>query len=205
MYLTKLTLNLRSAHARRDVGDAYEMHRTLVRAFVSTPDAAPPRFLWRLESTSKEGTSPAVLVQSQAQADWTILERQPNYLQQAVETKTVDLARLVQLDRPYRFRLLANPTVCRKGKRLALLNPEEQTTWMERQAANHGFDIQALKIRPHELLTSSSGGKAPICVQRVCFDGLLSVGNKADFEKALLDGIGPAKAFGCGLLSVAPC
>ncbi|MDT1028372.1 type I-E CRISPR-associated protein Cas6/Cse3/CasE, partial [Pseudomonas paraeruginosa] len=28
MYLTRLTLDPRSAQARRDLGDAYEMHRT---------------------------------------------------------------------------------------------------------------------------------------------------------------------------------
>ncbi len=33
MYLSKLTLDPRHPQARRDLGDAYEMHRTLARAF----------------------------------------------------------------------------------------------------------------------------------------------------------------------------
>jgi CRISPR system Cascade subunit CasE len=205
MYLTKLTLNLRSAQARRDLGDAYEMHRTLVRAFAPDPEAIPPRFLWRLERPSDATQNPAVLVQSQSPANWSILERLPNYLDGSTQTKDVDLARLVCMDRRYRFRLLANPTVKCQGKRLALLALEEQTAWIERQANNHGFRLQSLTIGPLDLLQSSRDGKAPICVQRVSFEGFLEVRQTAAFEQALLAGIGPAKAFGCGMLSVAPC
>jgi CRISPR system Cascade subunit CasE len=205
MYLTKLTLNLRSAQARRDLGDAYEMHRTLVRAFALDPQSGPPRFLWRLEAATDSSQSPVVLIQSQEAADWSVLDRLTNYLQHSAESKEMELARLVRLDRRYRFRLLANPTVCRKGKRLALLLIEEQTAWIERQGDRHGFRVQSLTIRPHDILNSSREGKAPICVQRVRFEGLLEVRRKEPFEQALVAGIGPAKAFGCGLLSVAPC
>jgi CRISPR system Cascade subunit CasE len=205
MYLTKLTLNLRNAQARRDLGDAYEMHRTLARAFAPDPHSRLPRFLWRLEVAADSVQSPAVLVQSDAPADWAILEQLPKYLGRTAETKRVEVARLVRQDRRYRFRLLANPTVCRQGKRLALLNQKDQMAWMERQGEHHGFSIQSLTISPHELLNSSRDGKPPICIQRVRFEGFLAVRRTAAFEQALTAGIGPAKAFGCGLLSVAPC
>jgi CRISPR system Cascade subunit CasE len=115
------------------------------------------------------------------------------------------LARLVRLGRRYRFLLLANPTVCRKGKRLALLQQNEQTAWIERQGERHGFFVQSLVVRGHDLLNRSSAEKSPISVQRVCFEGFLEVRKTATFAQALVAGIGPAKAFGCGLLSVAPC
>ena len=204
MYLTKLELNLRSAQARRDLGDAYEMHRTLVRAFAPDSHSRPPRFLWRLEVANDSLQNPAVLIQSQEQADWSVLDRLPNYLEHPAESKQVDLTRLVRLDHRYQFRLLANPTVCRQGKRLALLKREEQMAWIERQGTRHGFSVQSLSIGHHDLLSTSHEGRAPICVQRVCFEGFLDVRQSAAFEQALLEGIGPAKAFGCGLLSVAP-
>jgi CRISPR system Cascade subunit CasE len=205
MYLTKLTLNSRSAQARRDLGDAYEMHRTLARAFAPSPESSLPRFLWRLEVATDPIESPSVLIQSETLADWSVLERLPNYLERSAETKRVELAQLVRLDRRYRFRLLANPTVCRQGKRLALLKQEEQTAWIERQGDRYGFSIRSLIISPHELLNSARDGKPPICIQRVRFEGFLEVSQTAAFEQALMAGIGPAKAFGCGLLSVAPC
>ena len=49
MYLSKLTLDPRHLGARRDLADAYEMHRTLARAFAPDESSAPARFLWRLE------------------------------------------------------------------------------------------------------------------------------------------------------------
>lgn len=205
MYLTKLTLDLRSTQARRDLGDAYEMHRTLTRAFVPDAQSRPPRFLWRLETASDPSQSPTVLIQSQAGGDWSVLNRLSGYLLRPAEAKNVELSRLVRSDRRFRFRLLANPTVSRKGKRLALLHQNEQTAWIERQGDRHGFSIQSLIVRPHDLLNSSREGMAPICVQRVCFEGFLQVRQIAAFEQALVAGIGPAKAFGCGLLSVAPC
>ena len=205
MYLTKLLLNLRSAQARRDLGDAYEMHRTLARVFAFGPQSSLPRFLWRLEMKTESLQSPVVLIQAQEQGDWSVVNRMPDYLQSLAETKKVDLCHLVRLDRQYRFRLLANPTVCRQGKRLALLKLEEQTAWIERQGTSHGFEVKAMIVSPHELLNSSREEKAPICVHRVCFEGKLCIRDKVAFERALLAGIGPAKAFGCGLLSVAPC
>jgi len=205
MYLTKLTLNLRSAQARRDLGDAYEMHRTLVRAFAPDPESNPSRFLWRLETAVDSSQTPPLLVQSQENGDWLVVEQLPNYLQRSVETKNVEVSRLVRQDRRYRFRLVANPTVARNGKRLALLHADEQRAWIGRQGDRHGFGVLSLTSSAQPLLNSARDGKAPICIHRVCFDGFLEVRQSAAFERALIAGIGPAKAFGCGLLSIAPC
>ncbi len=64
MYLSRLQLNPAHPQARRDLASAYELHRSLARAFA--PDAAtpPPRFLWRREAdhTGLPGTT--VLVQA---------------------------------------------------------------------------------------------------------------------------------------------
>ena len=46
MYLSRLKLDTRSPQVRRDLSDSYDMHRTLVRAFVDDPGQTPPRFLW---------------------------------------------------------------------------------------------------------------------------------------------------------------
>jgi CRISPR system Cascade subunit CasE len=205
MYLTRLTLDPRSAKARRDLGDAYEMHRTLVRAFVDSPQSEPPRFLWRLEASKDSGANPTVLVQSEVAADWSVLETMPNYLQRHAESKCVALDQLIRAERCYRFRLLANPTVTREGKRYGLLKESEQNAWIERQGERHGFGVQACLVSAQNLFCSRDKGKPAVCIHRVCFEGLLKVQNEDALKRALVAGIGPAKAFGCGLLSVAPC
>jgi CRISPR system Cascade subunit CasE len=202
MYLTRLTLDPRSAQARRDLGDAYEMHRTLARAFVVDANSAPQRFLWRLEAGSNAWATPVVLVQAATAGDWSALQALPNYLQQPAESKRLDLQHWVEGGARYRFRLLANPTVTRQGKRYGLVGEDEQLAWLNRQGERHGFNIEAALVTACDVLASRKGDNR-ISLQRVCFEGRLQVRELTAFSHALTQGIGPAKAFGCGLLSVA--
>ena len=201
MYLTRLTLDPRSAQARRDLADAYEMHRTLARAFVADEQSAPTRFLWRLEAGSNAWASPVVLVQSAQAGDWSALQVLPNYLQREIESKPLDLQTWVEGGARYRFRLLANPTVTRQGKRYGLVGEQEQLAWLSRQGERHGFAVEAALVTASDVLASRKG-ESRISLQRVCFEGRLQVRELAAFSRALEQGIGPGKAFGCGLLSV---
>ncbi|MFC0708618.1 type I-E CRISPR-associated protein Cas6/Cse3/CasE [Azorhizophilus paspali] len=205
MYLIRLTLDPRSTQARRDLADAYDMHRTLVRAFVRDERDAPGRFLWRLELGAGAWASPTLLVQSRKSGDWDVLQGLPGYLQRPAECKVLDLEALIQPQWRYRFRLLANPTVTRAGKRRGLLGEAEQLAWLQRQGERHGFMVKAVLVSASDLLDSRRKGGAPIVLQRVCFEGLLQVVEADALRRALASGIGPAKAFGCGLLSVARC
>lgn len=205
MYLTRLTLNPRSALARRDLGDAYDMHRTLVRAFVADEIATASRFLWRLEAGSNSRNSPVVLVQSSRLGIWDAVQALPGYLQRPPESKGLDLAKLVRFRQRYRFRLLANPTVSRAGKRYGLLGEAEQLEWLQRQGKRHGFEMISAMASASDVLDSQRRGGSPIVVHRVCFEGLLQVSDVDELCAALVSGIGPAKAFGCGLLSLARC
>lgn len=205
MYLTRLMLDPRSAQARRDLADAYDMHRTLVRAFVADEQGTPARFLWRLEPGANPWASPAVLVQSRESGNWDALQALPGYLQRPAESKCLDLGELVQPRQQYRFRLQANPTVTRAGKRYGLPGEAEQLAWLQRQGERHGFEVKSALVSASDVLDSQRKGSASIMVQRACFEGLLQVSSADDLRLALVNGIGPAKAFGCGLLSMARC
>ena len=202
MYLTRLTLDPRSAKARRDLADAYEMHRTLSRAFVADEHSVPARFLWRLEAGSNAWATPTVLVQSAQAGNWSAVQDQPNYLQGEVESKSLDFQSWVRDDARYRFRLQANPTVTRQGKRYGLAGEEQQLDWLTRQGERHGFVVEAALVTASDVLSSRKGDNR-ISLQRACFEGRLRVSEPAAFRSALEQGIGPGKAFGCGLLSLA--
>jgi len=204
MYLTRLTLDPRSAQARRDLADAYDMHRTLMRAFATDGQEVPGRFLWRLEPGLNPWASPTLLVQSCRCGNWDVLQGMPDYLQRPAESKPLDLETLLDAQQRYRFRLLANPTVSRAGKRYGLVGESEQLGWLRRQGERHGFEVPSAGILACGLLDSRRGGRAPIRLRTVCFEGLLRVERAADLRLALVGGIGPGKAFGCGLLSLAP-
>jgi CRISPR system Cascade subunit CasE len=204
MHLTRLRLDPHNAQARRDLADPYDMHRTLVRAFVSDAREKPPRILWRLEP-SQAWDQPVVLVQSLEAGDWAFLSSVPGYLKPAngaVVGKAIDPAALLRPEACLRFRLTANPTVTREGKRLGLVGPDAQLEWLHRQGRRHGFEVQAALVTASDMLRGRKGPMR-VTLMRVLFDGVLQVRNPVELASAVATGIGPGKAFGCGLLSLA--
>ncbi|NET62439.1 MAG: type I-E CRISPR-associated protein Cas6/Cse3/CasE, partial [Symploca sp. SIO2E6] len=116
----------------------------------------------------------------------------------------------------YRFSLLANPTRKRvvrdatgqrkkNGRREAISKREDLVDWIVRKAEQHGFsvDLDTLRTIPHprqSFLKKGMGG-AHAATE---FTGLLVVRDRETFRKAAVHGIGTAKAFGFGMLCLAP-
>lgn len=204
MYLSRLTLDPRHPNVRRDLGNRYEMHRTLARAYVPDATAAPHRFLWRLESSQFDAGWAVVLVQSEISADWAPLEGDAGYTLEIEGNKAVDLDRLIQPDVRYRFRLQANPTVTRNGKRYGLVKEEDQLAWLERQGVGHGFKLLAtIRAECERLQARQTSTGRRITLQSALFEGHLVPTDPTLLSHAILSGLGHGKAWGLGLLSVA--
>ncbi|UXH76789.1 type I-E CRISPR-associated protein Cas6/Cse3/CasE [Roseateles amylovorans] len=205
MYLTQLRLDPRSPQARRDLANAYDMHRTLVRGFVREEQSPVPRFLWRLE-TNRAGDAPVVLVQSSAASDWSFMSEFSGYLRdtETPVTKSFDPSSLLQSEKRYRFRLVANPTVTRQGQRHGLVGEDMQLAWLHRQGERHGFTVEAAMVSHSDTLRGRKA-ETRVSLLQVQFDGVLRVGDPAAVVSAVASGIGHGKAFGCGLLSLARC
>lgn len=205
MHLAKLILDPNYPQVRRDIADAYEMHRTLSRAFAMSESEPPTRFLWRLGAADPAaGNGEAiVLVQSAHPGNWEPIAGLPGCRLDG--SKQIDLDWLLQAGRLYHFRLTANPTVTRGGKRFGLVGEEAQQTWLSRQSARYGFAVREAVIEGRSRLSvrqARAGHR--ITVDVVQFDGVLEAREPAAMQQALTGGIGHAKAFGLGMLSVAP-
>lgn len=210
MHLSRLILNPRSRQVQRDLADPYQLHRTVMRAF---PDDLPDdeRVLHRLEQDNRQGRL-SLLVQSQHRPDWDELTDayllppdpfDPAGRNPAVKTFDPTLRRGQSLH----FRLLANPTKRLgksygkdAGKRVGLYKTEEQIEWLKRKAERGGFLVLSALPSREQMQKSRHGPK----LLTVRFDGILQVAEPETFADTLAQGIGSAKAFGCGLLSVAP-
>lgn len=205
MYLTQLRLDPRSPQARRDLANAYDMHRTLVRGFVRDEQTPAPRFLWRLEP-GRSGDFPVVLVQSAEPSDWSFLAAFGGYLRDAElpATKSFDLAAFIQPEKHYRFRLVANPTVTRQRQRHGLVGEDAQLSWLNRQGEQHGFTVDSAMVGNSDTLRGRKA-QTRVSLLQVHFEGVLRVDDHAALSKAVASGIGHGKAFGCGLLSLARC
>jgi len=234
MYLSRLLLNPRSRQVQRELANPYEMHRTLSRALpnnlmhVARNQENTAGLLYRLDIHPQSGHL-ALLVQSQQHPDWTFLlpidrnsESNQSYLlitdlwQEERNPAIKEINLQVAIGQSLHFRLRANPTKRMgnsaqydKGKRVGIYDEEGLRAWLKRKADAGGFQIQSLLISQDEKLIrqaaiKTEGASHKLELFSVQFDGILQVIDPAAFLTALQAGIGSGKAFGFGLLSVAP-
>ncbi|MBC7236474.1 MAG: type I-E CRISPR-associated protein Cas6/Cse3/CasE [Chloroflexi bacterium] len=215
MYLSRLKLNPRHRRVQSELARPYELHRTVMAAF---PAILPPdeRVLFRVDTDARSGQL-ALLVQSQYAPDWSHVQREPGYLLPGTAPEVKEVHLPLMSGQVLAFRLRANPTVKKKshrdskelpvnGVRLGLAKEEEQRAWLERKGEQHGFRVLWAQIIPEGMQVSYSGrgaGARRLAHLAVRFEGLLQVADAEVFRQAVRDGIGSAKAFGFGLLSLA--
>ena len=212
MYLHRLHLNPRCREVRRDIADPYEMHSTLCRAFSPSPEqkCLPGSFLWRLEPEQSHDGFSKVIVQSHLLPDWSRI----NLTDWLGEAPAMPIKIFEKLsfdkhsdDSRFRYRLRANPSVCRKGKRLGLLNATEQMDWFIKHGDKNGFKPFSIHMSEGRMLTGNirkNTLSSPIRLFSILYDGILTITDIQQFQKAIESGIGRGKSMGLGLLSVAP-
>lgn len=216
MYLSRLLLNPRSRQVQRETADPYQLHRTLLQAFDA--NRAKAGVLHRLDVDARSGRI-ILLVQSQAQPDWSRLPN-PDYLLADDPSSGLDNPAVKTVNLPLTagqmltFRLRANPTVKKvrydeAGKRLnsnrvPLVHEEKQLAWLAQKAEQSGFRLLQVTAGSQGNSRSWREGQSPLTLYTVQFDGRLQVQDPERLRQAVAQGIGPARAFGCGLLSLAP-
>lgn len=210
MYLARLVLNPRNNGAREDLDSPYNLHRTLNRAF---PSGEPEenRTLFRIEPDRPQDKGRTVLLQSSdTRPDLSFLEDSAGgpepYCINWDEPKEIgpSFAEGQQLA----FQLLGNPTKSVEGKRIALTDEEDYHDWLDRKADMHGFEVEYVHPTPF-WINGDQGDKdtykkSEIPHFAVRYNGLLRVTGPQRLRETLASGIGPAKAFGFGLLTLAP-
>ncbi len=224
LYLSRLIPDLRAAAVRRDLANPYEMHRTLMRALPDHNDGGPGRILWRVDSNPHTGGL-HLLVQSTLPPDWSQLDL--GWLVTPPQQRK--FAPVFRPGQRLRFRLRANPTrragkahpdPAFVGKRVPIMDLDGQLVWFVRKARCGGFhpigrngdgDAATFDVAVSHAGIARSYKLGPdrskmIAIDHyaVVFDGVLMVNDPEVFRHEVIRGIGPAKAFGFGLLSVAP-
>ena len=178
---------------------------------------ARPRFLFRLEHGIREDCPQSIiLMQSDTKPDLEYAFQNAPGLLSYWQTRELNITPRCGMH--YRFRLLSNPTKKqsmegrKNSRRVALIGEDLQRNWLERAGEKHGFSINSVIVqksgfkqgRKHEYKDSQYKAEHAIKLAAVQYDGLLTVTDTGKFSDALHNGVGPGKAFGCGLLSVIP-
>lgn len=220
MILTQFELNPRRRGSQQLISSPQAMHAAVLAGFpgtvsghVSSPGGG--RVLWRLD---RQDHRYILLVLSPKTPDFTHLVEQAGW----PNTKTwhsknyEGLLDGVAAGDRYSFRLRANPVHAlapepgeKRGKVVAHVTPAQQSDWLDLQGENHGFMIPRspeetpqVRITDRDTVTFLRNRKL-VTLRQATFDGSLIVTDRERFVNALTQGIGRAKGYGCGLLTLA--
>jgi CRISPR system Cascade subunit CasE len=227
-YLTQILVPYELAARQLKIRDSYDWHQRVWQAFPSLRDAPkrgiyakgsncedqrkqntqnPPHHLSRMDEIDDAYRLLIVSPAKPTKPDWCPTD--------CFKTKEIP-ADFFAADR-FRFSLLVNPTrklVVRNdagerkknGSRVALTKREDLLAWLLRKAEAGGFNIgdpECIRTIPKPRSYFQKGAMQGVHYA-VEFQGILTVTDPALFRATFTTGIGSAKAFGFGLLALAP-
>lgn len=227
MYLTRFRINTARIGARRLLSSPQMMHAAVLSSFAEIPEpsGAGPRILWRVDRGGSAATY--LYLVSPARPDLTHLVEQAGWPQTG-RWETFDyrpfLDRLAKGEE-WAFRLTANPVhTARRSddeptKITAHVGLRYQIGWLLKRQEQAGFRVlekaperqMIPEMDNYELIVHNrrnlafrkSGQKDPVTVVAVTFDGRLEITDPHALRRTLTQGLGKAKAYGCGLMTLA--
>lgn len=198
MYLSQLVLDPMDRRVMRALADVYRLHQLAMGGFAE--HETPSRVLFRVEP-ELHGREVRLLVQSHDSPEWSSSADGT-----VVRASSKEFAPDFPPGARFRFRLRANPVVTRNGKRFGLVREEALLHWLRNKEEQIGARFGSVSAVDEGYLTGTrkrAGGTDRVNIKAARFDGFLAVTDGGRFAAAQRAGIGPAKAFGCGLLSLA--
>ncbi|GAA2045771.1 type I-E CRISPR-associated protein Cas6/Cse3/CasE [Yaniella flava] len=219
--LSRIFINPQTRHGRKLLANRQAMHAAVMASF--PPDAlenTDQRVLWRLDRAQHRYT---LYVLSPLPPDFTHLVEQAGWIGQTWDsTDYRPFLEQLKTGQQWAFRLTANPVKAlreagKRGKVVPHVTPQQQVAWLDQRAGRLGFrilptpgfedqlDATVTEGRNHRFGRNdrnNTGKRNRVALRIVQFDGRLEITDAAQFQHGLLAGIGRAKAYGCGLLTL---
>lgn len=204
-YITRIRVDYERAVRQLRIRDSYDWHQRVWEAFKGR-DGEQRDFLTRVDEADEAYRLLVVSPAMPAKPDWCPTD--------CFETKLIpeDFFEAAH----FRFSLLVNPTRkvrgdrdgvrTKNGRRLPITKREDLVAWLQRKGEGGGFDFgdpETLRIIPKPRSYFEKKGAHGVHYS-VEFQGQLAVTDPSAFRTTFTAGIGSAKAFGFGLLAIAP-
>ncbi|SDB89669.1 CRISPR-associated protein, Cse3 family [Raineyella antarctica] len=211
MNISRLSLNPQKRGARKLMGSPEAMHAAVRSGFA--PGTDPGRVLWRVDS--KEHGQATLYVVSAVEPDLEHVAEQAGWPTQApAESRPYDplLSRLKAGQR-WAFRLTANPV--HRGrlsdgtqKIMGHVTVDQQLSWLMDRQERIGLALETADQEPTAAVIARSvltfrRQTSRVTVSSVTYEGVGVVTEPEALRTALTQGIGRAKAYGCGLMTLA--
>ena len=180
------------------------MHATIEACFERSDTT---RKLWRLDYFKGD---PYILLLSENKPDFTSLVEQYGYDGDCGESKDYQKVLDMLADgQQYRFRFCGNPVHSvtmqnskGRGKVLPHVTVAQQEEWLRQKSDKAGFSLGNFAVVMRDIKKFSRNGKT-VTINLAVFEGMLKITDANLFREALVLGIGRAKSYGCGLLTLA--
>ncbi|AOS64820.1 type I-E CRISPR-associated protein Cas6/Cse3/CasE [Actinoalloteichus hymeniacidonis] len=206
IWLTRIQPNLRNPRTRADLHDFVGLHRTVMSLFPERLGEAPRRQAGALFRVDSGPAGDQLLVQSSLRPEAT---RLPADYGTVRTTELTALLAALSNGMAVHYRLVANTSKrlakdnerYRRGQ-LVALKGGEVLEWWQRRSAQHGLALASTEASA--VTTPRSKDRTAIRHARTRFQGVATVSDVELLREAVLTGVGRARAYGCGLLSVVP-
>lgn len=218
MYLSRIQLNAELRATMRALASPQVLHGMVESSFLCSSEGNPDRTLWRVDYLKDKCY---LLVLSTRQPNFQHIVEQLGYPHSEPRWETKNYNSLLDRLEPgqaWRFRLRANPvrSSCKekaqpseRGKVFAHVTQEQQKLWLLSRAQALGFSINQNTFdvvhAEWKKFRKAKGNNHEITLRVSDFEGKLTISDVELFRKTLLSGIGRARAYGCGLITIAEC
>ena len=212
---TRVRVNPRRRHARHALASLERLHAIIARS-VESGRSGIQRPLWRLDKA--RGATLQLYIVSETTPDPTVLSAELDAGAEDIASCAYEpfLDRL-SIGQEWAFRLKANPTkslkkpgVMGRGVRAGIWNVEEQLEWLDCRTCEYGFHLTINRLEMPEAAVRESGKVeflrkgSIVTLSSAVYDGILAIDDPELVRGVLLNGIGRAKGYGFGLLTLAP-
>lgn len=204
MYLSRVKINRSVRNSIKLLGSLQVMHAAVEGCF-KKDDAT--RRLWRLDYLHNQ---PYVLILSQQKPDFVRFVEQFGFEDDKGESRDCrQVMEQLAEGQCYRFRFCGNPVHSIKesgsggrGKVVPHITAAQQEDWFRKKSETAGFMPEPFSVVQRDVRKFSRQGKL-VTLHTAVFEGILQIKDVEAFKTAMVSGIGRAKSYGCGLLTLA--
>ncbi|MFJ8746826.1 type I-E CRISPR-associated protein Cas6/Cse3/CasE [Embleya sp. NPDC127516] len=217
-WLARLTLDTSRTDVRKELRDAVAMHRRVMSLFPDLPEIEGARshfgVLHRVEQADQAERQVVLMVQSNTRV---APERLPEgYVVDSASRNIEPLLDAFAHGRRLSYRCDANPVrrpghttreVYKNLPPIVALHGRHADDWWHRRAGLAGLKIHTHLSHPLDAAVGrcgKGGGAQKVRHHRVRFEGTAEIVDPDALRAAVIGGIGKGRAYGCGLLTIAP-